>query len=452
MTQRILIITAGPLKRQIGGGQSYVQDLSRALLARGHDLCLFEPVPVTAETATEPVESRWQDMPLWSMPVRLPSESLEEQYSELGETRIARMEALIVRINPSVVQINGMMPTVVRACNNLGIPHLVVAHHPGEVCPKGDLLTPEDTICRVRPHIRVCGPCVLRCKKKGRGVGSLLARLPLAFYRMVGPLLTRFNPLGYLGRVLYIPWLTEQKLKGLTAFVAEAEVLVAPSAALGEALVRAGAPRDKLRVLHHGIQPVACVPLAPLGDRPLRLGFVGRIDHAKGLHVLLEALNLVNGSGHRVELHVHGAATNARDEAEWQRVLAEKANPRPSWFYLHGPFQRAAIATVYGSFDVLVLPSISPEAFGLAVAEGLSAGRPALVTDCGGPSEQIQEGVNGWIVPPNNSEALADRLEYLATHPAQVLECASNGPSSVKYHQVYVSEMEQLLSSKVGMP
>ena len=188
------------------------------------------------------------DMVVKSPRLPLPGETLEEQYTQLSPARIDLFCQILRTIGPDVVQINGLMPTMVRACNALGVRHVVVAHHPGEVCPKGDLLTPEDAICTAVPGPSVCGPCVLRCKKGGLGIGRALALMPMGLHRWIGKRLARSNPLGYLGRVLYIPWMTEQQLLGLASYQQEAQTIVAPSRSMATALVRAGAPALGVRI------------------------------------------------------------------------------------------------------------------------------------------------------------------------------------------------------------
>lgn len=436
---RILIVSAGPFTRQIGGGQSYTQDLVSGLAARGHEVTVLEPLAPAANDAEPLHASSWHTIPVWSVQLPLPGETLEEQSTELSLARINLFCDVLRQIQPNVVQINGLMPTMVRACNMLRIRHVVVAHHPGEVCPKGDLLTPADTICTAVPSPAVCGPCVLRCKKGGFGVGKVLAAMPLALHRRLGNWLTRRNPLGYVGRVLYIPWLVEQRLAGLKSYLDDAQTVIAPSHAMAQALVRGGGHRERIHVIHHGIKPLHRSPLVGIGQRPLRLGFVGRIDHAKGVHVLLKAMQQVGAEG-KVELHIHGDATRSHDLAAWEAAL-QQLGPAP-WLHLHGAFAREDVETVYASIDVLVLPAICQEAFGLVVAEALSAGRPVITTHCGGPAEQLRDGLDGWVVPPNDVAALVELIQRLAASPEFVSAAADQAGATIKSHKRYLEDIE----------
>ncbi len=65
--------------------------------------------------------------------------------------------------------------------------------------------------------------------------------------------------------------------------------------------------------------------------------------------------------------------------------------------------------------DVQANASFGTEATSLALLEGMSLGIPAVVSDFGGNPGVIKNGQNGYIVPKQNSKALADNLEVLLT-------------------------------------
>ena len=63
--------------------------------------------------------------------------------------------------------------------------------------------------------------------------------------------------------------------------------------------------------------------------------------------------------------------------------------------------------------DVVVHASIRPEPFGMVVIEAMAMGRPTVATVGGGPSEIIQDGVNGVLVPPQDAQRLAREICHL---------------------------------------
>jgi glycosyltransferase involved in cell wall biosynthesis len=73
---------------------------------------------------------------------------------------------------------------------------------------------------------------------------------------------------------------------------------------------------------------------------------------------------------------------------------------------------------VYADADVYVLPSIV-EGFPMTALEAMASGLPVIVSEHTFGSDVITDGVDGYIVPIRDSEAIADRLRYLHDHPSE---------------------------------
>jgi glycosyltransferase involved in cell wall biosynthesis len=77
---------------------------------------------------------------------------------------------------------------------------------------------------------------------------------------------------------------------------------------------------------------------------------------------------------------------------------------------------------------VTVLPSVytdfegrtiaAPELLGLTLLESMACGTPVICTDVGGMPEFVEDGVTGFVVPPNDAEALRDRIRHLRANPS----------------------------------
>ena len=66
------------------------------------------------------------------------------------------------------------------------------------------------------------------------------------------------------------------------------------------------------------------------------------------------------------------------------------------------------------SYHIAVSVPIYLEVFGLNIAEALAMGKPVLATRCGGAEMQIEDGVNGWLVEPNNIKALTQKMQEIS--------------------------------------
>ena len=71
---------------------------------------------------------------------------------------------------------------------------------------------------------------------------------------------------------------------------------------------------------------------------------------------------------------------------------------------------RMDVPELLRAIDVFVLSSYTVECFPMALLEAMAAGRPAVCTAVGGVPEMIEEPTTGYLVPPRNPDALADRL------------------------------------------
>ena len=83
--------------------------------------------------------------------------------------------------------------------------------------------------------------------------------------------------------------------------------------------------------------------------------------------------------------------------------------------------------------DLVISPSLRPEAFGRVPAEAQAMGRPVIAFAHGGALETVRDGETGWLVPPGDIGALADAIrEALRASPAERARMASAGQAHVR--------------------
>jgi starch synthase len=159
---------------------------------------------------------------------------------------------------------------------------------------------------------------------------------------------------------------------------------------------------EKIRVVNYGAPPVRpAMEIPRQTSAPLKVLFVGALIQRKGIGYLIDAIDKL---GRQVELTLIGTrfAPNARVDAACRRWR---------WFETI-PYEQ--VLEVMMRSNVLVLPSLS-EAFGLVVTEALSCGLPVIITPNVGAGDLISDGHEGFVVPICSSEAIAERLNRIAS-------------------------------------
>lgn len=213
-----------------------------------------------------------------------------------------------------------------------------------------------------------------------------------------------------------------------------ADVILAPSRFVRDSFVRFGIPPEKLRVMPHGTH-VKLHAQPPPSIQPVRFGFVGSVIREKGVHVLCKAFGRLDGEA---TLDIHGRAPDSL----YLRRISRLFGPRIRY---RGDFLPEEAASVYAELDVLVIPSLVGEAFGLTAAEGLACGLPGIASRIGALPERLSDGHDGILVPPGDVDALRRALQVLQD-PAEVRRLAS-GVRPPRSMAAYTDEVEELYAA-----
>lgn len=150
----------------------------------------------------------------------------------------------------------------------------------------------------------------------------------------------------------------------------------------------------------------------------LSLLFIGNLIRRKGLHVLLRALGELKREGWR--LRVVGRTDVDRDYAQQMVDLSRRLGITERVTFL-GALSDEALRSELREADVLAVPS-QYEGFGIVYLEGMSFGLPCLATTSGAAGEIIQNGVEGFLIPPNDWQALSVKIIELLENSPRILQ------------------------------
>jgi D-inositol-3-phosphate glycosyltransferase len=147
--------------------------------------------------------------------------------------------------------------------------------------------------------------------------------------------------------------------------------------------------------------------------------FVGRLRVEKGLLVLLKAIDILNneqeGSAQgKLHLNIFGTGDEVYIR-DMESFLREKGLTQVVIY--HGKVPQDELIGHYDRADILLVPSLWHEPFGLVVAEAMARGLPVIASNIGGPAEILTHEVNGLLIEPNDEHALATAIRELLDHP-----------------------------------
>ena len=148
-----------------------------------------------------------------------------------------------------------------------------------------------------------------------------------------------------------------------------------------------------------------------------RILFLGNVIHRKGLHTVLRA---IRGQRPGFRLDVIGSLTSEpRYVQQLQEYIA--GNHLSSFVLLHGPLDKELLIEKLRQTHMLVVPS-SYEGFGIVYLEGMCFGLPALGTTAGAANEIISDGIDGFLIQPENADELAEKLKLLSKNRERLVE------------------------------
>jgi len=167
-------------------------------------------------------------------------------------------------------------------------------------------------------------------------------------------------------------------------------------------------PGARCTVQYFGLEdPFARLAPQPAGGRPLRLACPGRLDYSKGQDVLIQALPKLVGRFPGLEVRF----LSGGPQKEKLLGLAARLRVRGACRFA-GEIPHEEVLQELSQCMAAVVPSRS-ESFGLVNIEALSLGTPVIASNVGGIPEIIRDGIDGYLVPPEDPVAIQTRLGQL---------------------------------------
>lgn len=402
------ILHVNKFLRVVGGAETYMLSVAELQRERGNDVAFFglenqqNDVAVGAGQSVQYL-AKERALDNIDIPARAKASNAAAMVWNLNAQRA--MTRTLDEFEPDVVHLHNiyhqLSPSILRPLKKKSIPTVMTVHDYKLICPSYKLLA-DGQVCErcLDGHFR--SAVMQKCQSGSRLQSSLLA-LESRLHRT----LQAYDPVG---------------------------LFLCPSRFMMGKLAEANVFADRLR---HIPNFVASAEAAHPEEesRPIIL-FVGRLSHEKGVDVLVEAANLLQGNADVVII----------GDGPEQGALQELVRASGSSARLIGRKTPAEVRQWLRRASALVVPSRWHENQPISILEALSQKVPVIATNLGGLGELVVDGQTGLTVPPDDAVALANAIDHLASSSEIVADMGERGMALVEQEHSTIVHEQRLLT------
>ena len=392
--------------QSFGGATVVAQEMAARLAARDDvELCVFTSRPSLPDRPGSLLRYDWNGVPVFANSLSPPS----DQVVQLDNPQMVETFGLLLdAVRPDVVHahsIQGFGAPILRLCQERGIPYVVTLHDAWWLCDRQFMVRADNRYChQMRIDLRVCQNCVPHAR-----------HLDLRMRIMMGA------------------------LRG-------ASLLLSPSESHRQLYLANGIEPDRIRVNRNGIR----LPQRPHRSRApgtkLRFGFVAGAEAIKGFQLIRKAFEDLSSGDWELVLvdNTLNLGFRSIDVRRWKVRGTITVVPA---------YTQDGLDAFFDRLDVLLFPSQWKESFGLSVREALARDVWVIATEEGGQAEEIQDGVNGRLIPMDGREdGLLDAVNELLLAPDRLDHHRNPHAGGIASYDDQAAELLALLAATATAP
>ena len=432
---KIVHVLSSYLPNQIAGTEVYVSALVRELKKRNINSKVI--IPNIGKTENEYYFFEETEIIKYAEPSTEKRSILTGNEAPMGLipfTKILKSE------HPDLVHFHEVAGGVgvgifhVNAAKEMGFKTLMTFHLAKYTCKTGSLMYMNETKCDGVIRELQCSKCWLNeSGETGLRFEAIKAGYTLMHHLNID---TRFLK-NSLGTALALPKVIEGIRNNLLKLQSITDGFVVLTDWYKNILLKNGVQESHLSLIKQGL-PVEFVEkiISEKKNGKLRLVFVGRVSHFKGLDILLLALKDIPQN--RVDLEIYGAATEQDYLDKCLQISAGNSN-----VFWKGTIAPSLVINMLQEHDVLCIPSAVSEMGPFVLKEAFAAGIPVLASNVYGNAEQVIDGENGWLFKFKDVAHLKNIIEYLMENSSLIEEAKLKIPA-VKSFETVAEEHEKL--------
>lgn len=439
---KIIFVSHGFPPFSYGGGEVYAYNLAKEL-AKRHEVFIFARVNDFKQEEYEIKKENLNGFNLFFINNTL-RKCFDFELTYKNNYIDQKFVQLLDEVKPDLVHIQHLLylsSNLIKEIKQRHIPIIFTLHDYWLICPQGQLLKNDLTICCGKNYFE-CTNCIIHQLSIKKNVlnyylffRSILPNSALQFIKNIYLNYAKASFMNNKERLRKI----NKRLDYIREIIPQVDLFISPSHYLRNKFIEFGIPKEKIIFSQYGfnLDDFKNFKKIPAGN--LRFAFIGNIMPSKGLHVLIKAFNQVNNN---VELKIYGQVNSYKGIlANYLKQIRKSIKNKN--IKLMGSFENKDIFKILSEIDVLIVPSIWPENSPLVVQEAFAARMPVIASSVGGIPELIQDNLNGLLFNLNDSDNLYEKIKLVIGHPG-ILKSLEKNISPPKDIQSNALEIEQI--------
>lgn len=411
----------------IGGTGVATFQVAKDMLARGHKVWVLAHQPWVSDDFPS---IGFFDEKVDGLPVRRlvfnpqlsPNPILYEYYNPILSIYA---KDFLIDISPDIIHIYHLLhlsSSIIDAAKELRIPIVLTLTDSWFFCPKALRLKPDGALCGEDFSWRDCIWCLREENNLYDRIARAFDERMMEFYVEQVISNNKFK-LGLINnrQISSLVLAATGRLPFLKSQLGKVNQIIYHSSFLSKLFLKEGYFHNGFTVVSPGTISTPKLPSRKGPISNITFGYFGGGQKHKGAHILLEAFRKIKSPN--VNLKLYGNFPDTEYVKGLRRIA--RGDERIDFM---GNFGRTERTKVLSGIDILVMPSIWPEAYGLSILEAFANKIPVIATDTGGIPEIVHDKYNGLLFKRSDVLDLKQKMERVINEPGLIQKFRENIP------------------------
>ncbi|WP_338767953.1 glycosyltransferase [Bernardetia sp. ABR2-2B] len=395
----------------IGGTEKYVHDLAIYLVSQNIEVIVIAPSSKgNYSYQNEDVKGKEHKVHRFGVPEELTHEEVTDKVICRGWQNF---EELLNKLKPDIFHLHTLSTPLnyrhLKIAKEKGIKTLFTAHIPGVICPKGDFIQYPNKVCNGKLQNTTCGYCQAQQRHKNKIVAEVTGIL--AKSTLISNLLKSKVPQFSI---------VSQKKNTLVELEKNTNYIIAVCQWLYDAFLINNVSSSHLKICRQGVSTTYLENInaqeATKTEKPqenIKIGFIGRLEPMKGLHVLLDGYEKALTENPNLELELDIVGVKQDYYLEYYNSLQKKIQSLPNIKYQENlPAEK--VNSFMEKLDYLCIPSTCLETGPIVAYEAFANQIPIIAANIGGVVELVEDNKTGFLYQFDDTESLKKTLVKVA--------------------------------------